>query len=632
MASLRGLGLKNFRVFKDEAHFDFAPITVLTGANNSGKSSLFKALMLLRDNFGHNRFATSFDFKGEGHSLASFAKAKCNFSEEKEMGFEIDLGDNLKIKIRNTENDLTFLSIHYNGLLFLHDRTRTYINMKDICNGTIFPDVKFEGDILDKTVLENFLQNEPNKDVFYKDLEEALIDFSSNINLRYLSEANDKYRRGYGNSFQGDMSELLDNILGNERKIMYQGLLNVLEENNIGLMAITSQDFYDFVQDRYQYMNMLLKMDINGFSNILKDSFLVHKLQNNINQPERIYLFSNKNQFFNNFHKEISTKDYRFISYWLKKLNIADEVQIKPIKDIACEVFLIKNGIETDLVDVGYGVSQILPILLQIGFLEKRFIHDDEMNITLAYSPTEYEYYEDEDGQIDVNSYGGYNKSYPHDWYFDRGKFPYFTFNHKKNILGELPMKAKAMFFGTFAPNAVIRTIYETYPFYDFKTSKIIDTTNEELIANCKKLATEEEKLAYLREHGNKYDVPLQNPNAQIFYLEEPETNLHPKLQSLVADILVDACRAFNVQFIVETHSEYFIRKLQYLVGKKEIEPTDVSLYYLYAPDEVPQGRKQVEKINVNPDGSLDNDFGKGFFDEAGTLSLELFRIIHRKN
>ncbi len=51
MQHLKGFGLENFRVFKDYTWFDFAPITLLIGPNSSGKSSLLKALLLLKDNF-----------------------------------------------------------------------------------------------------------------------------------------------------------------------------------------------------------------------------------------------------------------------------------------------------------------------------------------------------------------------------------------------------------------------------------------------------------------------------------------------------------------------------------------------------------------------------------------------------
>ena len=43
--------IKNFRAFDEEgANFQIAPITILTGCNSAGKSSMVKSLLLL-DNF-----------------------------------------------------------------------------------------------------------------------------------------------------------------------------------------------------------------------------------------------------------------------------------------------------------------------------------------------------------------------------------------------------------------------------------------------------------------------------------------------------------------------------------------------------------------------------------------------------
>ena len=46
---MQRITLDNFRVFGTEASFDLAPVTVLTGKNNSGKSSLIKAFLVLAD-------------------------------------------------------------------------------------------------------------------------------------------------------------------------------------------------------------------------------------------------------------------------------------------------------------------------------------------------------------------------------------------------------------------------------------------------------------------------------------------------------------------------------------------------------------------------------------------------------
>jgi len=112
--------------------------------------------------------------------------------------------------------------------------------------------------------------------------------------------------------------------------------------------------------------------------------------------------------------------------------------------------------------------------------------------------------------------------------------------------------------------------------------------------------------------------------------VEEPESHLHPSLQSKLADFFSDAI-VFNkqIQFIIETHSEYLIRKLQYLIAKKSLDPKVVSLYYIYNRNNIPQNLKQIQKIEINEDGSLNQGFGSGFIDEADNLSLELMKVRH---
>lgn len=111
--------------------------------------------------------------------------------------------------------------------------------------------------------------------------------------------------------------------------------------------------------------------------------------------------------------------------------------------------------------------------------------------------------------------------------------------------------------------------------------------------------------------------------------IEEPETNLHPMFQSKLAEMFMDAYKTYNIRFIVETHSEYLIRKLQTLVAKKELKPDEVSLHYIYHHDKSkrPAGKPQVLKINIREDGRLNEPFGSGFFDEADNLAMDLLTL-----
>ena len=74
------------------------------------------------------------------------------------------------------------------------------------------------------------------------------------------------------------------------------------------------------------------------------------------------------------------------------------------------------------------------------------------------------------------------------------------------------------------------------------------------------------------------------------------------------------------------------IRKLQYLTAKGEVKPEDVIIYYFNDPDNIPAGEKHVKKINILEDGSLSDDFGPGFYDEAANWELELLKLKRNKN
>ena len=108
--------------------------------------------------------------------------------------------------------------------------------------------------------------------------------------------------------------------------------------------------------------------------------------------------------------------------------------------------------------------------------------------------------------------------------------------------------------------------------------------------------------------------------------IEEPEIHLHPRYQSQLTEMFIDAYKKYNIHFIIETHSEYLIRRLQTIVAQEGAEPDNISISYVYAPDSEnrPQNTPQVQFIEVNTDGSLNGQFGSGFFDEADSLAMTL--------
>lgn len=104
--------------------------------------------------------------------------------------------------------------------------------------------------------------------------------------------------------------------------------------------------------------------------------------------------------------------------------------------------------------------------------------------------------------------------------------------------------------------------------------------------------------------------------------LEEPEQNLHPALQSKLADLVNALYKDFRVRFIIETHSEYLIRKTQVLVAEanKFINHVEIPFKVIYLPD-----NGKPYDMSYRTDGKFSNEFGPGFFDTAANLAFELF-------
>lgn len=139
-------------------------------------------------------------------------------------------------------------------------------------------------------------------------------------------------------------------------------------------------------------------------------------------------------------------------------------------------------------------------------------------------------------------------------------------------------------------------------------------------------------ETAILRAKGVRYNnylhqSDLDGLNTSKFYyeqqtiaIEEPEIHLHPAFQSKLADMFVAAMQ-YNIHFIVETHSEYIIRKLQVLVAKNQITNKYISIYYVDTPTNI---GIQVKPIGLRSNGLLNSAFGKGFFDEAEEQTLSL--------
>lgn len=58
------------------------------------------------------------------------------------------------------------------------------------------------------------------------------------------------------------------------------------------------------------------------------------------------------------------------VSEWLKRLDLADEIEISRIgRTLLYQIEVVRNGKRSNLADVGYGVSQVLPVIVMLFFV-----------------------------------------------------------------------------------------------------------------------------------------------------------------------------------------------------------------------------------------------------------------------
>lgn len=100
--------------------------------------------------------------------------------------------------------------------------------------------------------------------------------------------------------------------------------------------------------------------------------------------------------------------------------------------------------------------------------------------------------------------------------------------------------------------------------------------------------------------------------------VEQPEIHLHPRLQAHLANFMIETSRREREtdrptnQWIVETHSESLILRIQKKIREKSLDPKDVSIIYVEATS---KGSRILE-IPMDKDGDFMVDWPDGFFDE----------------
>lgn len=111
-------------------------------------------------------------------------------------------------------------------------------------------------------------------------------------------------------------------------------------------------------------------------------------------------------------------------------------------------------------------------------------------------------------------------------------------------------------------------------------------------------------------------------PHESVVVIEQPEIHLHPRVQADMADVFIDAIKARennqprNCQFLVESHSEYLLRRLQLRIAEEKLTQNDVAIYFISNTAE----NAVIEELQLDEFGNISNWPEDFFGDEMGDL------------
>lgn len=113
-------------------------------------------------------------------------------------------------------------------------------------------------------------------------------------------------------------------------------------------------------------------------------------------------------------------------------------------------------------------------------------------------------------------------------------------------------------------------------------------------------------------------------PPGSIIIMEQPEIHLHPSAQSALADVMIDVINSRengadrNIQLVIETHSEHFLRRLQRRIAEDAVSQEKVSAYFA----NISKTPATLEPLQIDVFGNIqnwpENFFGDEMVDITG--------------
>lgn len=560
---IKSFSFKNYKSFKD-GKIELRPITILLGANSVGKSSILQLLSMIKQTVNIDKqYKSALKLNGEFVSLG----------ENKNIFHNQNTSTPLEITFEINEFDISFIKSDLKDrlieILMNFDRIYSFFSIENsdrrlLVQRYLKGDSKYLIDKIQsiKSKINNQLRKIGGEEDIEAYLEKILGDYRHGRNFYIFYSKEDNKINLQLNHYRKTL-KLLDKLSaesGDKVYLSYQ-IVVVKEELKLRKIEIKTED--NVIVLGYSQDVGRIKHDL--YSDILD------------NKDLKIY----KGKFGNSIYFEklrIVSRDYRAgqrrsqKNYWYndvvhRRVDVEKNIYVETIYSIFAKTIssVLKNFDSNN-------INYVSPLRAY----PKRYYFLDEANVSSS-----------------LNTIDG---------------------NQLTEILKE---------------DKKIKTLVNNW----LKKFKLkVDVSNlADVIHNIK-----------INQHGLNLDITdvgfglsqvlpvivqgFLSHESSLTIIEQPEIHLHPKMQADLADLFIDVVLSKedkNKNLLIETHSEYLLKRLRRRIAEGVIPAESVSIYFVHPKDSNTKSGK-IEKLDISNTGKF--DWPKDFYSADVEDTIEFLK------
>lgn len=545
---LKTLNFSNYKAF-DNAKINLKPITIILGANSSGKSSLLQLLLMIKQTTNlEEGYESALKLNGKFVNLGEVE----NIFRNKNISKEISLSFTIQPENRRQFFIQRELKRYRNRVE--NDISQTYLQLKKI------ESIKEAATSLTSLIQwRSFSQKATEKEVEVDFLVKEIKRLKRKLkkNPDYFSElgSNQKHKKLFASSVGLGDSEINDLLSTDINEYLHtHQLLDSISKEKLNQFTIE----YNFIYSQQNSNIEISKISIRRKdANIL--AFCIEK-----NKGHRKYLlqsdiFSNKtlDKYRVSFGKNVSFHTLELAS----KSDINENLQFKRLT-----------------IDNEYFATHVL-----------RFFSLFSIEFGRTFSPTKINY---------VSPLRAYPKRY---YFLDESNVSNSLDSiDGDNLTGILKKEFKVV-------NKVNKWLNK------FGLSVGVEDVKEvihRLKVNQNGLSLDITDVGFGISQVLPIIVQgFLSKNESLTIIEQPEIHLHPMMQAELADLFIDVIKFENQKsdktLLIETHSEAILKRLRRRIAEGKISHDDVAIYFVHGRNKKSLSAK-IEHLGITKTGAFD--------------------------